>query len=612
MPRRNRTPKKQQTTVREAIIHKLVYGHWWGFLYGNEGVYPEPPKEKLQPFWDSLRDEILDKNPHPWALDAFDGDGVDTHLHQDDFIYSKADEMAVRNGCWFDGAAALRCVAFFETFLRHSKGEWAGQSFTLMDWQKKDVLMPLFGWKRPNGTRRFRQGFVEIPKKNGKSAMCSGIGLYLLVGDGEPGAEIYCAGADRQQASIVFDEAQNMVLASPVLKSFLYLVPSKKTIEYSGTRSFYRALSADVATSEGLNIHGLIFDELHAQRNRDLFDSLRYGGAARRQPLLVSITTAGWDRNSICYEQLDYAKKVLDGIVQDDSFFAYIRDTDIEKDDWTKPETWHKANPSLGITISEESFSQDCIEAQESPTKENTFKRYRLNIWTESETGWISMDKWDSCDNKVNPNLIGKTCCAGLDLSSTCDITALVLVFKDEHGFYDLIPYFWVPEENARVRERKDRVPYLTWARQGHIELTDGNVIDQDHIRKRISEIGNIYHLHEIAIDRWNSTQLQIQLSADGFTVVPFGQGMSSMTSPTKELEKLILSGRLRHGGNPVLRWMASNAVAKQDSAENIKLDKERSTEKIDGLIAAVMGLGRCIHMKEKTGIYEDRGIFIL
>jgi len=307
-------------------------------------------------------------------------------------VRTEADERAVAQGYVFRLAAAERVRTFFQRFLCHSKGEWAGQPFELLDWQWDDIVAPLFGWQRPDGTRRFRRGYIEVPKKNGKSCLFSGLSLYLLLADGEPGAEIYSAAVDRDQASIVFTEAANMVEASPHLASRLQVVRSTKRIVDHRSRSYYKALSADVPAKEGLNAHAILIDELHAQRNRDLWDTLRYAGASRRQPLHLAITTAGYDRHSICWEQHDYAKKVQDGTIQDLAFFSYICAAESD-DDWTAPEVWRKANPSFGITLSAEQFAEDCQEAQQSPAKENSFRRYRLNQWTEQDVRWLSLER---------------------------------------------------------------------------------------------------------------------------------------------------------------------------------------------------------------------------
>jgi phage terminase large subunit-like protein len=509
-----------------------------------------------------------------------------------EWVRTNADCRAVEAGYYFDVSAAERVRTFFRQFLRHSKGEWASKPFELLDWQWQDIVGPLFGWLRPNGTRRYRRGYIEIPKKNGKSCLFSGLSLYLLLADHEPGAEIYSAAVDRDQASIVFAEAANMAESSPQLASRLKIVRSTKRIVDHQSRSFYRALSADVPAKEGLNAHAILIDELHAQRSRELWDTLRYAGASRRQPLHLAITTAGFDRHSICWEQHDYALKVLEDTIEDLAFFGYIRAADAD-DDWTDPEVWKKANPSFGITIGAEAFAEDCREAQESPAKENSFRRYRLDQWTEQDIRWLSMEKWDACD-RFPEDLEGRECFGGLDLSSTTDLTALVLVFPDDNkNYFDVLPFFWVPEEGARQRERRDHVPYLQWIRQGHLAATQGDVIDYDVIRKRINELQEQFNIREIALDRWNATQLATQLTGDGFTIVPFGQGYSSMNAPTKKLDELVRAGKLSHGGHPVLRWMAGNVSLETDAADNWKPSKKKSIERIDGIVALIMGLDR-------------------
>ena len=332
-----------------------------------------------------------------------------------------------------------------------------------------------------------------------------------------------------------------------------------------------------------------LIDELHAQRSRDLWDTMRYSGASRRQPLILSITTAGFDRHSICWEQHAYAEQVLAGLIHDSAFFAFIAAA-APDDDWTDPDVWKKANPGFGVTVNEDQFAEDCREAQESPAKENSFRRYRLNQWVESETRWLSLEKWDACGAPVE-NLAGKACFGGLDLSSTTDLSAFVLVFPVDDR-YAVLPFFWVPEEGARRRERRDRVPYLQWIRDGLIDATPGEAIDYDRIRVRINELGQEYSIRGIAIDRWNATQLAGQLEGDGFEIAAFGQGYVSMNSPTKRLEQLVLSEQLAHGGNPVLRWMANNVSLETDAADNWKPSKKRSRERIDGIVAMIMGLG--------------------
>lgn len=500
---------------------------------------------------------------------------------------------------------------FFARFLRHSKGEFAGKPFDILDWQWESIILPLFGWYRADGRRRFQKVYIEIPKKNGKSTILAGLALYLLVADGEQGAEVYTAAADRDQASIIFNESANMVRSS-ALANHLMVIDSRKQIAFPKTKSTYKALSAEVPTKEGLNASAILFDELHAQQNRDLWDTLRYSTRSRRQPLHISITTAGYDRHSICWEQHEYARKVLSGEILDTAFLPVIYAAD-EGDDWRKPATWRKANPSLGVTLQEETLAADCQEAIDSPAKENQFRRYTLNQWTEQQTRWLTMAKWDACAGTVDvAALRGCKCFAGLDLSTRVDLTALSLVFPWADGSYVILPYFWAPTECARERSRRDKVPYDLWAKQGIIELTEGNVVDYDVIRRRINELGEQYRITEVACDPWNAQHIMTQLTSDGFTVIEFRQGYKSMNLPTKELEKLVLSRKIAHLGNPVLRWMAGNVSVTQDPTGSLKPDKEKSTEKIDGIVATIMGIGRAMIASPGGSVYDTRGVLTI
>lgn len=511
---------------------------------------------------------------------------------------------------WFDDVAANRAVEFFERFLRHVKGKWAGSWFELLPWQRDEIIRPLFGWKRPDGTRKYRTAYIEIPRKNGKSTLCSGIALYLLFADGEPGAEVYSAAGDRDQAAIVFEAAKEMVLASPALKKRAQVF--KRSIVVPATASSYKVLSADAPTKHGLNAHGIVFDELHVQPNRELWDVLTTSTGAREQPLVVAITTAGYDRNSICWEQHEYARKVLDGVIDDPSFFAYIAAAD-EDDDWRDPRIWAKANPGLGVTVKMEYLEQEARRATEVPAYQNTFRRLHLNQWTQQEKRWLDLATWDATAGLVVPErLKGRKCYAGLDLASTTDIAALVLLFPMEDEVLEVLPFFWIPEENIRERENRDRVPYSTWVRQGLVIPTSGNVIDYGAIRKKINDLGSVYNILEIGHDPWNATQLALDLEGDGFTMIPIRQGFASLSPPTKELLNLVLSKRLRHGGNPVLRWMADSMVVKTDPAGNIKPDKSKSTARIDGIVALIMAIDRAARHQETKSVYEERGILTL
>ncbi len=402
-----------------------------------------------------------------------------------------------------------------------------------------------------------------------------------------------------------------MAQASPLLRDYIVPRDSVKNLALPSSNAFLRVVSSDHYTAEGLDIHGLIFDELHAQRTRELWDALRYGIVARRQPLIVAITTAGFDRHSICYEVYTHAKAVLEGTLPDDRFFAHIAEAEPD-DDWTSPATWRKANPALGTIINEQELASDCAEAQQSPARENTFRRYRLNQWTDQDVRWLSMEKWDACAGVLDADeLQGRTCYAGLDLATTTDLTALVLLFPEDGGVYSVLPYFWAPRTNARERARRDRVPYLDWAQLGLIKLTDGDVTDYAVVRQDIRKIGERFAIYKLAIDRvFQGAQLATELGEDGFVVVPFGQGFYSMAAPTAEFERLVLSGKLRHGGNAVLRWMASHVSVEQDAAGNMKVSKRKSTERIDGLVASIMALGvATAEGQPARSVYEDRGV---
>lgn len=515
----------------------------------------------------------------------------------------------------YDEAAADYAVNFIEC-LCHTKGTWAGKPFELIDWQEQ-IIRDIFGTLKPNGYRQFNTAYVEIPKKMGKSELAAAVALLLTCGDGEERAEVYGCAADRQQATIVFDVAADMVRMCPALNKRVKILASQKRIVYQPTNSFYQVLSAEAYSKHGFNIHGVVFDELHTQPNRKLFDVMTKGsGDARMQPLYFLITTAGTDTNSICYETHQKAKDILEGRKIDPTFYPVIYGAD-ETDDWTDPKVWKKANPSLGITVGIDKVKAACESAKQNPGEENSFRQLRLNQWVKQAVRWMPMEKWDNCSFRVNEDdLEGRVCYGGLDLSSTTDITAFVLVFppQDDDDKYAILPYFWVPEDTLDLRVRRDHVPYDVWERQGFLQTTEGNVVHYGYIEKFIERLGERFNIREIAFDRWGAVQMVQNLENMGFTVVPFGQGFKDMSPPTKELMKLTLEEKLAHGGHPVLRWMMDNIYIRTDPAGNIKADKEKSTEKIDGAIATIMGLDRAIRCGNDTGasVYDGRGILFI
>lgn len=520
-------------------------------------------------------------------------------------------ETGHERGLWFDEKAAGKAIRFFG-FLKHSKGEWAGQTISLEPWQQF-ILWVIFGWKRADGLRRFRTAYQEIARKNGKSTLASGIGLYLFDADGEPGAEVYTAATKRDQARITHSEATRMVKGSQLLRKRISIFKDNLNVE--ATASKFEPLGRDADSMDGLNIHGCIIDELHAHKTRDLWDVLETATGSRRQPLMYAITTAGFNRQSICYEQHDYTRKILERVIDDDTFFGIIFSLD-DGDDWEDERNWPKANPNLGVSVKLDDLRRKAEKARQMPAALNAFLRLHMNQWTQSETKWIDPDRWASCGEAVDADgLRGRICYGGLDLSSTIDISALVLVFPPQAAGdrFQVMARFWVPEESVHERSRRDRVPYEAWLREGYIQATPGNVIDYDFIVAEVQDLAGRYDLREIAFDRWGATQLSHTLIDEGFTVVPFGQGFASMSSPMRELERLITGGELAHGNNPVLRWMADNLVARQDPAGNIKPDKERSIEKIDGMVALIMGLDRAIRNEgPENSVYEERGLKVL
>ena len=514
----------------------------------------------------------------------------------------------------YDKAKADRAVRFIEQ-LRHTKGIWAGKRFWLLPWQEQ-LIRDLFGIVQEDGMRQFRMAYIEIPKKNGKSELAAAIALYLLFGDGEPSAEVYGAAADRQQASIVYEVATKMIQMCPALLKRCKQIPSTKRVVNYANAGFYQVLSAEVGTKHGLNVSGLIFDELHAQPNRKLWDVLTNGsGDARAQPLFVAITTAGTDRNSICFEQHQLASDILKDRKYDPTFYPVLYGLP-DGADWQEERNWYLANPSLDVTIPVSRVREAYQKALRNPAEENAFKQLRLNQWVSSLTGWIPDLVFDKGNKPIDLDALqGRDCYGGLDLSSTSDITAFVLMFppRDETEPFILLPFFWIPEDTIDLRVSRDHVPYPIWKQQGYLQTTEGNVIHYGFIESFIEELGKRYHIREIAFDRWGATQMTQNLEGMGFTVVPFGQGFKDMSPPSKEFYRLMMAGKIIHGGNPILKWMAGNVVIRKDPAENIKPDKEKSTEKIDGIVAAIMALDRCIrHQIQSESIYDERELLVL
>jgi phage terminase large subunit-like protein len=517
----------------------------------------------------------------------------------------------------FDAGAALAAVEFFHHRLKHVKGKLYGQPFILEPWQRA-IVGNLFGWKRADGTRRYRRTFVFVPRKNGKTPLAAGLVCWLLFQDGEHGAEIYGAASTHQQACLVWEWVRGYVAFDPEWRELAWTYKGKgsEAVQRSDDYSTYKVVTSDAFSAHGWNTHGGICDELHTWDSGDLLDAMLTSTAARSQPLIVEITTSDYDRESVCNQEHDYAGKVRDGLITDPYYLPVIWEAD-RQDDWTSPKTWYKANPNLGVSVSEEYMAAECKRARDVPAYENTFKRLHLNIRTEQDVRAVPMELWDACGGKVDESeLSGRLCVGGLDLASRNDVAAWVLLFPptDEDECWRVLPRFFIPKENAKERERKDGVPYIVWGRQGYVHLTDGNVIDYEYIRAQIEEDGARYGIQSIAGDMWNLEYLRQKLGEIGAIIHGHGQGYRDMSEPTKELlEKILPSGKLAHGGNPVLRWMASNVATSQDPAGNLKPNKKKSSEKIDGIVALIMAIGRWMaEPLEQSSVYETRGLEVI
>ena len=508
----------------------------------------------------------------------------------------------------YDKKKADKVITFFEKYLSHTKGEFAGKPFILLPWEK-DLLRKLYGNVDKKGLRIYNQVYCQIAKKNGKSEFAAGLGLFSLCADDEKGAEVYSAAVDREQAGIVFSVACQMVEQNYQLKKNIKIIPSKKRMVYKPTNSFYQVLSSDVAAKHGLNISVCLIDELHAFKDRKLFEVLTQGStAARKQPIIFVITTAGDNEHSVCYEQYQYAKKVKNGIIKNPYYLPIIYEMD-EDDEWENPKNWKKANPSLDVTISTKGMKNEFNMAMEIPSLEMPFRQLRLNQWIFGKINkWIKYEHWTACKKEFDLKLLqDMNCFGGLDLASVNDLVSFCLTFPIE-GFYYIHPFFWIPEDNLKERVRRDKVPYDVWAKKGFIKITQGNVCDYDVIENDIIELQEIFNIKQINFDRWNAHQIVTHLDNEGFNMVGFGQGFVSMSPPTKELINLTLQKKLIHN-NEVLDWNASNMVLKTDPAGNMKPDKEKSSEKIDGMVALIMSLDASIRNAQAKSVYESRGL---
>ena len=517
-------------------------------------------------------------------------------------------ENALDKGWYFDRKAAIRAIGFIEK-LKHTKGKWAGQRFKLESWQQF-ILWNIFGWMKADGTRRFRYVYVEIARKNGKTALSAGIGLYMLFADGEARPEVYSAATVKDQARICFSDAVEIVKKTD-LKN--YLSPYRNSIVYELKGGTMKPLSSDYGTHDGLNPSCGIIDEFRAHKDSGMFDVIKSAFGARRQPLMFIITTAGFNKNGACYAYRSNVIKILQGINEDDSLFGIIYTLD-SKEEWDNPKMWIKSNPNLGVSVFPEYLADQVNDAKNRPEAVRNVMIKNVNLWVDAEKTWILDDMWQKCIGTTDiESLRGCQCWGGLDLSNVSDITAFVLLFHENEKF-QLLPFFWIPEDKMLEKIRKENINYDKWSSLGFVKVTAGNVLDYDFVKADILQIVEVYDLQSTAYDRWNASQTIIDLQNEGMECSPFGQGYGSMGAPTKEFEKMVLTEKIEHFGNPVLRWMMASTVVKTDPAGNIKPDKEKSSQKIDGIVASIMALGEWMtaQAEEDNNPYNQRGMLSL
>jgi len=505
-----------------------------------------------------------------------------------------------RTDIYFDEDDADFAIRFIE-FLPQSIGEFAGKPLKLEEWQKF-IIGSLFGWKKKNGIRRFRTGYVEIPRKNGKTTLAAAIALLGLVADNEDGAQVYFAATKKDQARICFTECCNMVKQSELYGE---LQVYTNAITYG--MSVAKPLSSDDDTMSGLNTHMAIIDELHEHKTAGVVDIITTSIGSRRQPLIFEITTAGKNKKTVCYEHHLLTEQILEGSKKDDSWFGIIFTIDTD-DDWNDPQTWEKANPNMGVSKKHEYMNDQYTKASNMVSYVNTFLQLDLNVWTDSHSRWIEDSLW--MNRIADPDLTGANCFGGLDLAATRDFSALVLCF-DVNGVLHFKRYFWIPEytyEQRRMNATSSEL--LEWRNSGHMRVTAGNALNITAVLEDIKALHKQYDIKCIGFDRYKAETLASLLFEEEIEVVEFGQGYASMSEPTKDLEKAYLNAELTHDGNPVQRWMFGNVLIISDAAENIKIDKSKSMEKVDGAVAEVMAFGTYQKKKDTFSFTIDPNIW--
>lgn len=556
------------------------------------------------------------KQLHPaeqYAVDVRDGRiPVSRYVRMAVERYFRDRAEAVERGWYFDERAAARPIDFIR-HLPHIKGEWAGRPIELEPWQQF-FLWNLFGFRRAaTGTRRFREAYLEVARKNGKTTLLAGIGCYMLFADGESGAEVYSCATTRDQARECFGAAQEMVRRCSLSRRAKVFRSAGGSISYEATGSVFKPLSSDANTLDGKNASCTIVDEFHAHKTDEVYAVMKSSMGARRQPLLCIITTAGFNLAGPCFTYRSSAIKMLEGIFEDDALLAMIYTQD-SREELSDPATWVKSNPCFGASVKPEFLEEQYHTMRTKPEQESAILTKNFNLWVQASDIWIADDVWCACRSETPvESLAGCVCYAGLDLGSVNDFSSLVLAFH-ENDRTQLLPFFWIPEEKYRTRRemQRENANIDVWVRQGLLRVTPGNVTDYEVIRRDIARLAGQYDIRKIGYDRWNSSQLVIDLLNDGLPMDGFQQSISNISPPTKEFERLARSGDLEHYGNPILRWMVSNVVVYRDANDNLKPVKNRSPEKIDGVVAAIEAIGEWMSAQRTPparSIYEERGL---
>jgi phage terminase large subunit-like protein len=505
------------------------------------------------------------------------------HKSQQRFLYDLK-----RTDIYLDYEKANFAIGFIES-LNHVDGA----PFVLELWQKF-LLANLFGWYYTNGTRRFKTSYIEVPRKNGKTALAAAIALYGLIADTHDDGQIYTCATTRDQATICYKAAKQMIKQTDWLSELVRVMQYELiNIEKGFDTGIMKALSSDSNTLDGLKPYIAVVDEYHAHKTDEVYNVVKSGMGATTNPLLFTITTAGFLKDGPCFKERKYCIEVLSNKLKDDTLFAMIFTID-ENDDWQDIKAWAKANPNLNVSVNLDFLNAELVAAKNDGSKEINFKTKYLNIWTDTATTWIADEKWIASGKDFDPSILeGRECFGGMDLSKSQDFSSLVLNFPpvgDETDFKQLY-FFWIPQDVAKERHKRNYHNYVNWNKIGLIKFTDGNVIDHQIIRNDINELAGKYKIQFINYDAIFATTLVTELTDDGISLHPFRQGFMSMAAPTSELERLVISKELNHNNNEVIRWMAGNVLILRDASGNMKVDKSKPDNKVDGIVSNIMAI---------------------